>query len=209
MGKGDIHGYIPSCCSFGDIIHWCPLCNGFVCVSGTDIWKYSLDFRFNLFCFALFPFSGGQGILFVYVNCFVRAAMYSYYFLSVYKPMGIKPSITMKKNIKRLQIVGLICGASHPAPVFSIKSFCFTFSDSIFHFGRTFWTRACNTWSWLWLFENFVLLGFGTKCDFHIHRFLSAICVPPKRTTENSMSQYSLHQKFIKARDMNRNLFFW
>lgn len=52
-------------------------------------------------------FSGGQIILFVYVNSFVHAVMYTYYLLSIYNPVKIKLSITIKKNITRLQIVSV------------------------------------------------------------------------------------------------------
>lgn len=59
-----------------------------------------------LFQFGLYRiFAGSQGILLAYLNCFVHAVMYTYYLITIYKPMGITPSVAMKKNITRLQMV--------------------------------------------------------------------------------------------------------
>lgn len=54
-------------------------------------------------CFRL----GGQGILLGYLNTFVHAVMYTYYLLTIWKP-EIKSSISIKKNITRMQIVSEI-----------------------------------------------------------------------------------------------------
>lgn len=65
----------------------------------------------NMLDFVLIFFvvvSGGQAIVFVYVNSFVHAVMYTYYLLSIRKPTGIRPSITLKKNVTRLQIVSFV-----------------------------------------------------------------------------------------------------
>lgn len=67
----------------------------------TNVTQFNLEFCLNLFSFLL----AGQATLFVYLNCFVHAVMYTYYLLSVYKPMGITPSVTMKKSITCLQTV--------------------------------------------------------------------------------------------------------
>lgn len=98
-----------------------------------------------------------------------------------------------------------------PSCFCSFSWFFFVFSDSILHFGRAFWTCVCDTRSRLWLFETFIFFGYGTKYNFHIHRFLSAHIWPEKRTTENSMIQHLLHQNFIHGQwemGMNEDLFF-
>lgn len=89
------------------ITYWFPLRHIFGFFS-YQVWKchitliIHLIFLHSLICLFL---AGSQGVLFVFLNCFVHAVMYTYYLISIYKPMGFKPSITIKKNITRLQMV--------------------------------------------------------------------------------------------------------
>lgn len=131
--------------------------------------------------------------------------MYAYYLLSVCKPFGFKPSITIKNYIKRLQIVGfwLIEANFNLLRWFSFKSPFFLFSDSILHFGCTFRTRVRDTRSRLWLFEDFIVFGLGTKFDFHLHRFLSAHIWPEKSKAKSSMIQHLAPNSFLFKQTFN------
>lgn len=102
IGSCFVLACVSSCCGVGSGIHLCTLCNRFCdhipCIIYSTL-KHSL-----------FPI-GGQGILLGYLNTFVHAVMYTYYLLSIWKP-EIKSSISIKKNITRLQMVKYGCNLS-------------------------------------------------------------------------------------------------
>lgn len=86
-------------------------------VPGSKKWHYhslllwEFDFLYIPVCLygGEFFLAGSQGVLFAFLNCFVHAVMYTYYLISICKPKSFKPSIRMKKNITRLQMVGFFC----------------------------------------------------------------------------------------------------
>lgn len=137
-------------------------------------------------------FSGGQAIILAYVNCFVNAVMYTYYLISIFRP-----SVMLKKNMTRLQIVSFaFCNECffyffglHP----NLISFIFppNFIDSILNFIRTFftWTRA--SYLWLSISKNYVHFWLCTKLIHvgHIYKVFSSNIWTKKRTRENSMNQ--------------------
>lgn len=143
MGTSFIFTCIPSCYDFGSGLYFYSLCTRFVkCVTQFQRIQSILSFFVILFCVIFF--SAGQATLFVYLNCFVHAVMYTYYLLSIYKPLGITPSVTMKKSITCLQTVSinflyvcvLLCSSEGTSLIFYSNQIIFFFG----RFNHTLWS---------------------------------------------------------------------
>lgn len=170
------------------------------------------EFTLNIFLIFLswIFFSAGQATLFVYLNCFVHAVMYTYYLLSISKPMGIIPSVTMKKNITRLQIVSNCYSFLRVCAFLLVRSFvfylikCIFLIDSIIHYGFTFWTWARDPRPWLWLSQNLIVFGFDTKFIYghFIYEFLSTCIRQENGTTPENRMRVPLWQR-ERERGMN------
>lgn len=108
------------------------LCTRFLCCC-----VHTLDLApIRSFCFLIFML-GGQAILFVSLNCFVHAVMYTYYLLSVCNSVKIKSNDVFKRNITRLQLVSDIV----------IQALIFLF-QLIFRFNSVFWAYIMDKFCW-------------------------------------------------------------
>lgn len=107
MGAGVIFACVSSPFDYNKRLYFSALCTRFDSVALFESVHLIFCHLFVIVLFAL-VFSGGQLIIFLYVNSFVHVVMYTYYLLSIYNPVKIKSSIVIKKNITRLQIVSLL-----------------------------------------------------------------------------------------------------
>lgn len=145
MGSRFIFTCIPSPNDFSRIIYSCSLCTRYENIIITTF-ESTFDF-FILFQFGVGVFLGGQAILLMFVNCIVHAIMYTYYLLSICKTMRFKPSITMKKNVTRLQIVSFVQIQILIIPSCICSRSCF-YSQFVFRFNFAFWSYILDMVLW-------------------------------------------------------------
>lgn len=100
--------------------------------------------------------SGGQAILLAYVNCFVNAVMYTYYLIAIFRP-----SLMLKKNMTRLQIVSFA-----------------SFEDNVFLTIQMIWSKSDS----FHLFPNYFQIQFSILFVHFAHRLVLPIydCEYPK-----------------------------
>jgi hypothetical protein len=115
---------------------------------------------------------GGSGMWFGFGNGFVHSFMYSYYFLTAFKP-EMKKSIWWKRNITQIQIVCIINSDHHVIMFHFDVSFQaqFVFLATIFIIGV--FTKECE-FPKFWLvqlgFQNFFM--FFMFSDFYRRTYL-------------------------------------
>lgn len=107
---------------------------------------------------------GGHGLLLGFVNLFVHAFMYFYYFLNAVKP-ELKQSLWWKKHITQIQMVNMTASWVQKPLINMVFQFQFAFLDIAFFYATFFDCGYPKFWLWVLVIQNTFM--FALFADFY------------------------------------------